>query len=182
MATTTTDMQFPTVPWWLVLIEGIAAIILGLLLFSSPAATIAVMLLFLGWYWLISGILSIVQVFTNAAGRVWNLIIGILGILAGIAVLNHPLWSGLMVGTTLVLLLGIQGLISGVIQLVSAARGGGLGIGVLGLINIVFGLWLVLNPFAAALALPWVLGILALAGGIAAVVAAFRLKGAEGAV
>jgi len=42
--------------WWLLLLEGITTIILGILLISQPAGTLAVIVIFLGIYWLIEGI------------------------------------------------------------------------------------------------------------------------------
>ena len=41
--------------WWLFLLQGIAAIILGLMLITAPGATLLVMVTFLGFYWLIEG-------------------------------------------------------------------------------------------------------------------------------
>ena len=48
--------------------------------------------------------------------------------------------------------------------------------GLLGIINIIFGLLLLGNTLIAAATLPWVLGIFAIVGGIATVVMAFRLR------
>jgi uncharacterized membrane protein HdeD (DUF308 family) len=51
-----------------------------------------------------------------------------------------------------------------------------LGAGILGVLTIIFGLVLVLNPLIGLLALPFVLGGVMLVGGIAAIVASFRLR------
>ncbi len=48
--------------------------------------------------------------------------------------------------------------------------------GVVGIINIIFGLILLGNTLIAAATLPWVLGAFALIGGIATVFMAFRLR------
>jgi Uncharacterized conserved protein len=84
----------PSDLWWVVLLEGIATVILGLLLIIQPASTTGVIVMFIGVYWLIEGILSIVRIFTKPgkAPWFWSLIIGILGIVAGIAVLGRPLF------------------------------------------------------------------------------------------
>jgi len=37
----------PDVPWWLVLLEGIALVILGILLFASPGMTTLILVQFL---------------------------------------------------------------------------------------------------------------------------------------
>lgn len=164
------------VPWWLVLVQGIAAIIIGALLLIAPAKTVVLLVQFLGIYWLISGIFSIVSIFLDSTAWGWKLFAGILGIIAGIIILQHPLWSALLVPTTLIIVLGIQGLIIGVINIIQAFRGGGWGIGILGAISIAFGIILLANPLLGAVALPWVIAIFALVGGVLAVVQAFRMR------
>jgi uncharacterized membrane protein HdeD (DUF308 family) len=177
MAVAEATFDVPRVPWWMVLIQGIAGIVLGLLLLTAPGATVLVLVQFLGFYWFISGIFNIVSIFIDRAGWVWNLIAGILGILAGLFIIQHPLWSTLLVPATVIIFLGIEGLVIGAIQLYTAFRGGGWGVGILGAISVIFGLLLLFNPIVGAAVLPWALGIFGIAGGIAAVVMAFRLKG-----
>ena len=113
-------------PWWLVLIEGIALIILG--------------------------------------------------INAGILVVQHPLWTSWIFGATLIIILGIQGLIIGGVRIYEAFKGAGWGAGILGAISVLFGIILLANVWVATFTLPWVLGTMAIIGGILAIVMAFRLK------
>ncbi len=164
------------VPWWLVLIEGIALIIMGFLLISSPGMTTLILVQFIGIYWLIAGIFKIISIFMDSSGWGWKLVGGILGILAGLIVLQHPLWSPFMVGSVLIILLGIQGIIVGVVGLIQAFKGAGWGSGILGVVSILFGLLFLFNIWAFTVSLPWTIGILALIGGVLAIVAAFRLK------
>jgi len=171
---TTTDNR--TIPWWLVLIQGIAALIVGLLLLVNPAATTLVLIQLVGIYWFVSGIFGIVSIFIDKSMWGWKLFAGILGIIAGILIIQHPLWSTLLVPTVIVIVLGIEGIIIGIVNLIQAFQGGGWGIGILGVLSILFGLFLMFNPLAAAVALPIVLGIFGIVGGIFAIIAAFRLK------
>ncbi|MBK7916549.1 MAG: DUF308 domain-containing protein [Chloroflexi bacterium] len=55
MSLTAKEVQ-PAVPWWAVLIQGISALIIGILLITNPAMTTIVLVQFVGIYWLISGI------------------------------------------------------------------------------------------------------------------------------
>jgi uncharacterized membrane protein HdeD (DUF308 family) len=165
-----------SIPWWLVLIEGIFAVIIGILLLSKPGMTTAVLVQVLGIYWFIAGILNIVSIFVDHTAWGWKLIIGILGIVAGLLIIRHPLWSTLLVPTTIIIVLGIEGLIIGAVNIVRAFRGGGWGMGILGALSIVFGVILLANPKIAALTLPFVLGIFAIVGGILAVIMAFRMR------
>jgi uncharacterized membrane protein HdeD (DUF308 family) len=164
--------------WWIPLIGGIAAIILGLLLWAWPGATAATLVVFLGIYWLVAGIVAIVTIFTreDKKGWGWSLFLGILGIIAGILVLQHPLWSTFLVPSVLVIVLAVDGLIMGVMGLIQGFTGGGAGAIVLGILSIVFGLILLANVFMAALATPFVMAIFLVVGGIIAIVQAFRMK------
>jgi uncharacterized membrane protein HdeD (DUF308 family)/predicted flap endonuclease-1-like 5' DNA nuclease len=178
--TTEVAYQKPPVAWWVVLIQGIAAIILGILLLMNPLSTTEVLVQFLGIYWLITGIISIVTIFVDPTMWGWKLFTGILGIIAGIVVFQHPLWSTFLVPLTLVILLGIIAILIGLLQLINAFRGGGWGMGVLGVLSIIVGFLLLVRPVIAGLALPFVFGILLIAGGILALFAAFSLKRVEG--
>lgn len=53
------------------------------------------------------------DIFIDSSNWGWKLFAGILGIVAGIIILQHPLWSVLLVPATLVVLLGITGILIG---------------------------------------------------------------------
>ena len=164
------------VPWWVVLIEGIAAVIIGVLLLTNPGASEVVLIQFLGIYWLIGGIIDIVRIFLDSSNWGWKLFSGIIGILAGLLILQNPLWSTILVPSVLVWVFGFFGIIIGIIGLIQAFQGAGWGAGILGVLSILFGLVLIANAFIASLTLPFILGILAIVGGLAAVVMAFRMR------
>lgn len=172
-----TSEAFVSLPWWVVLLEGIAAIIIGILLLISPGVTTIVLIQILGFYWLVTGILAIVSIFLDNSLWGWKLFAGILGILAGLVVIRNPLWSAVLIPTFLVIVLAIQALIQGVIKLVQSFSGGGFGAFVLGLLNIFIGIILLSAPLMAALVLPLVIGLLALIGGVVAIIGAFRIHG-----
>lgn len=164
------------VPWWLVLLQGIALIILGILFLTSPGMTSVVAVQFLGIYWLIAGIFGIVSIFIDRSSWGWKLFSGILGIIAGLIILQHPLWSPVVVGSVLVIVLAIQSILAGVIGLIMAFKGAGWGAGLLGAISIIIGIILLANIWVATISLPLVLGILALVGGVLSIIAAFQMK------
>jgi uncharacterized membrane protein HdeD (DUF308 family) len=162
-------------PWWMVLLEGLAAVIVGVLLLTSPGITTLVLVQVLGFYWLIVGILALVSLFVDRSLWGWKLCSGLLGILSGLVIIRHPLWSALLIPTLLVIVLAVQSLLQGVIKMVEAFRGGGFGAIVLGILNILLGVLLLSAPLMAAFVLPLVVGIFALIGGVAAIFGAFRL-------
>ena len=175
-AVSVAEKESRRIPWWLLLIEGIALVILGLLWLSNPATTTIIFIQVLGIYWLIAGIFKLISIFLDHSMWGWKLVAGILGIIAGIIILQHPLWSTVVVGATLIIILGIQGIVFGGIGVYQAFKGAGWGTGILGAVSVIFGLYLLLNIGQATFVLPWVLGILAIVGGIVAIVMAFRQR------
>ncbi len=164
------------VPWWLVLVQSIAAIMIGVLLLIEPRMTTAILVQVMGIYFLVAGIVNLVSLFVDRTAWGWKLVLGILGIVAGLMIIQHPLWSSVLVPATLVLVLGIQGLIFGIVGLAQAFQGAGWGAGILGVLSIIFGILLITNPVIAGFALPFVLGIFAVMGGFLALVAAFQMR------
>jgi uncharacterized membrane protein HdeD (DUF308 family) len=147
------------------------------MLITAPGATLLAIVTFLGFYWLITGILALVRVFVDRSiPWIWSLLSGIVGILAGLLVLRHPLLATLTVPTVLVIILGVQGLIMGVFEIIEGFQGGGIGSFILGVLNVLVGLLLLSSPVAAALVVPLVFGILLLIEGVAHIIWAFRVR------
>lgn len=166
----------PSVPWWLVLLEGVFAVIVGIALLIAPAMTISIIVQILGLYWLIAGILAIISIFVDKDGWGLKLAAGILGILAGIVVIRHPLWSTIIIPSLVVILIAIGGILIGIIDIFRAIKGAGWGTGILGIISLLLGVILLFNPMEAAFASTLALGMVGLAGGVIAIVMAFRLR------
>jgi uncharacterized membrane protein HdeD (DUF308 family) len=173
-------VQFETKqnPWWLLLLGGILNIIVGILLLANPGKTTLALVWVLGLYWLIQGIFVIVGMFLDHSAWGWKLFTGILSILAGILVMRHPIASAVAIPQIAVLLLGMQGLVSGAIMLVMAFKGGGWGMGILGVVSIIFGIILILayGELGTAAVFIWVIGIFAVGGGIVQIFQAFTQR------
>jgi uncharacterized membrane protein HdeD (DUF308 family) len=163
--------------WWVFLLQGFAGIIIGLMLITEPGATLVALTTVLGFYWLITGVLALVQVFVDRATPwIWSLLAGLVGILAGLFVLRHPLVAALTVPTVVVIILGIQGLVIGAVQIIGGFKGGGIGPFILGAINVLVGILLLGSPVAAALAVSLVFGVLLLISGAGLMILAFRVR------
>lgn len=171
--------RYAAVPWWHLLLEGIIALIIGLLLVSFPGETTVVLAQLLGLYWLVTGILSLVSLFVDRSQWGWKLFAGILGILAGIVVVRHPLWSAFLVPFTIVIILGVQAIIQGIVELILAFQGGGWSAALLGVINIIFGIFILSAPLIATAVFPVVLGIVAIILGLLAIFGSFRAREQE---
>jgi uncharacterized membrane protein HdeD (DUF308 family) len=165
-------------PWWVALIAGIALTILGVLLLLAPGLTLVVLVQFLGTYWLVDGIVRLVSIFVDRSGWGWKLLVGVLGIFAGIAIIQHPLWSAVVIPSTITLYLAVMGILIGIVEMIMAFRGAGWGTGILGVVSIIFSILLLFNPLAGAIAVPFLFGGLALVGGIATAVLSFQMRSA----
>lgn len=165
--------------WWLWLFRGIFAILFGVLAFAMPGITLVSLVLLYGVYALADGLTSI---WVGAGARVWSFVLlGILGIIVGIYTF---VYTGI---TALVLLYLIAGwsIARGIFEIIAAIRlrkeienEWWLILG--GVISIIFGVALIVNPGAGALAMVWVIGIYAIVFGVTMTVLAFRLRGLRG--
>jgi len=164
-------------PWWLVLIQGIITLILGVLFLYYPYGTLLVLITFLGAYWFISGLFALISLFWDRSNAGYKVLFGILGIIAGLAILTYPLYGTVVVVSLFVIFVGIWGLIMGFMGLFAAFKGGGWGAGIIGILLIIFGCLLLANVFISAALLPFILGVFGIIGGIAAIIGAFMIKG-----
>ena len=111
--------------WWIRLLEGIAGIIIGILLFTDTKQTVFTLTLFLGIWWFIGGIIDLITLFFDHRQWGWRLFSGILGIIAGLVIIRHPMWAALLVPATLAWMLGIFGIIIGIMALIRAFQATG---------------------------------------------------------
>jgi len=169
----------PTPTWALVLINGIVAVGLGLIFLASPGSTVRVLTRFLGLFFLIAGFFSLFSIALSSERWGLKLVAGLAGIIGGLIVMEHPMWSALLTDTILVFALGGFGLVMGGAQIIQAFQGGGWGVGILGALFLGFGLIMLVSPLVGAVLLPFVLAVFGIAGGIVAIYIAFRLRRQE---
>ena len=165
-----------SVSWWLALLQGVALLIIGVLLFTETAFTLFLLVMFLGVYWLIGGIFDLVGVVLDRRQWGWRLFTGIIGVLAGLAVVRHPLWATVMIPTMLAWLLAAFGIAIGIVTLFRAITGAGWGAAIIGVISLALGVILLLHPFFPAVVLVYAAAASAIVGGVASIVWGFRLR------
>ena len=184
MTASATSVETKQRPWWMTLLIGIIATLIGAVLLWSPAKTTAetwrLLVGVLGIYWVITGILDLVHMFTDRTAWGWKLFIGVISIIAGMYILAYPTVSAVALPRIMVFILGLWGLIYGIIWLVMAFRGGGWGVGILGVLGIIFGIALMGNYMlpGMGLAMLWVIAVTAFVGGIIMIIQAFRQRSA----
>ncbi len=177
MASEATDQETSEqVPWWLVLIEGIALLLLGVMLLMNTGEAVVVIVMFVGIYWLIAGIFRIIHVFIDSTLWGWNLLVGLIGITAGLVVVQYPLWSTGVVGSTIIIIMGFVGVVFGLGNIIGGLQGKNWGAVVLGVFSAIIGLALLANIWLFTFSLPYALGIIAIIGGVSAIVSSVQLR------
>jgi uncharacterized membrane protein HdeD (DUF308 family) len=165
--------------WWLVLLRGICAILFGVLTFIWPGVTLATLVLLYGAYALADGVIALIAAVSGGqpGSRWWLALVGILGIAAGALTF---LWPGI---TAMVLLIFIAAwaISSGILQIIGAIRlrkeiDNEWLLIASGIISVLFGVVLIVQPATGALALILVIGAYAIAFGILLVWFALRLR------
>jgi uncharacterized membrane protein HdeD (DUF308 family) len=124
----------------------------------------------------IAGISRFVGIFLDSSYWGWKLAGGLLSLIAGLAIVSNPLWSTTVASTWLVILVGFLAMLQGAAGLIVAFQGGGWGMGVLSVVGILFGLFLVINPLIGVATLTLILAIFMLIGGVGAVIQGFRMR------
>jgi uncharacterized membrane protein HdeD (DUF308 family) len=106
--------------WWVVLLRGICIGIVSLLMlfWTGPALFIAI--LFAGGFLFVSGVWAAIGGFLHRKGnsKWWlDIIIGIIGVIAGLFVVFNPLTIGAIAPELLVILMAAFALISGILEI-----------------------------------------------------------------
>lgn len=169
--------------WWIYLLQGVAAALLGVLLVASTEKTLVVLIALLGIYWIISGIFNIVAALSGHVEdhKWWVVVAGVISIIAGIVVLDNMVWSSIVLPTLAVIIMGIAALINGVVTIFAGRSKQGhrerswAGF-FLGVLYILFGILLLANPIIGAVALIYAVAIWGIIGGIILIVLSFRVK------
>lgn len=165
--------------WWLLLLRGIAGILFGLLAFAWPGITLLSLVILYGFYALIDGLFAILAAIKggNVESRWWLILIGILGVAAGLLTFFWPNITALV----LTMFIGAWALIHGIFEIVGAIKirkeiDNEWWLILSGALSVIFGLMVLIMPGAGALALIWVIGAYAIIFGGLLVGFAFRLK------
>src|ERR1700693_548759 len=148
--------------WWALALRGLVALMFGLLTFVLPGITLVTLILLFGAYALADGIFNIIAFF-RVASHHWALLIeGLIGIIAGILTF---VWPGIT-ALALLYVIAFWAVFTGVMEVVAAVNlrhviTNEWALIFSGVLSVIFGLLLVIQPGAGALALVWLIGIYA---------------------
>ena len=166
--------------WGWIVVRGIAAVIFGVLAWVLPGITLAALVLLWGAYALADGIIALIAAFRiRYRGKpFWALVvIGILGVAAGIVTF---IWPG-MTAIVLLAFIAAWSLVMGIFQIIAAVRlrksiKNEWLLGLSGLLSVIFGVLMLINPGAGALAVIWVIGAYAILFGVLLIALGLKLR------
>jgi uncharacterized membrane protein HdeD (DUF308 family) len=165
--------------WWLLLLRGIAAIVFGVLAFIWPGVTLATLVLLWGAFALVDGVLSLVSAIRGggAGSRWWLALVGLAGVAAGIVTFMSPVLTSLV----LLFVIAFWAIVAGVFEIAGAIAvrkeiEGEWMLILSGALSVAFGVILLMQPAAGALALVWIIASYAILFGILNVLFAWRLR------
>ncbi|GAO44390.1 HdeD family acid-resistance protein [Flavihumibacter petaseus] len=166
--------------WKLLLFRGILAVLFGLLAIFLPSVTFATIILWLGAWLSISGLLMIIAAFQNRnndSNWWFGLIAGIVSLLLGIYTFMRPN----VTAAAVIIYLALMAIVVGIAEIVFAIRvrkviqgEGWLIAG--GAVSVLFGVLLLSNPIGGGVTLTLLLGFYALILGIFLLMLAFRIR------
>lgn len=167
--------------WWLLLLRGIAAVAFGVLAFIWPGITLLSLTILWGAYALSDGILALWAAISGkgagAGPRWWLAVVGALGIVAGAIAFVLPGVTAqalLMFIAAWAVVIGIMA-IWGAIQLRKEIEGEWLLI-LSGALSVAFGVLMMAQPAASAMAVVWIIGSFAILFGVNLIALALKVK------
>ena len=154
-------------------LTGVLSIILGALVLFWPGATLDVVAVLFGLYFLISGAVRVVTgIITPLSGglRVLNILTGVLIFIVGVVAIRNPLASLAVLG----MVIGIAWIVEGIMALTESESGGSRWYAITyGVISIIAGVVVLFLPVGSLAALVVFGGIFLVVLGIVEVVRAF---------
>jgi uncharacterized membrane protein HdeD (DUF308 family) len=166
--------------WWALLIRGIAAVVFGVLAFAWPGATIVALIILFGAYAFVDGVFAIVAAVRAAQAheRWWPFLLeGIVGI--AIAAITY--FEPHVTAFALYFTIAAWAFLTGIFEIAAAIQlrkqiANELWLILGGVLSLIFGILMIWQPLAGAIAIVWVIGAYAVVFGILMIGLSLRLR------
>jgi len=166
--------------WWVMLLRGLAAIVIGFLAMAVPEITLLTLVWLFAVFSIMDGVFGIVLGFRGEAdGTVWwtMVLLGALALVAGIIAFA---WPGLTL-RVLVIIIAASAIVRGAFEIDAAIRlrheiDDEWILGLSGLMSIIFGGLIMWRPGAGLIAIALLIGAYMLALGVFGVALSLRLR------
>lgn len=167
--------------WWVLLLRGVLAILLGFAAFARPGMALKTLLMLFAAYVFIDGISNVIAAFSGRDDNEhwWVVLIeGLLGIAIGVLTVFRPGTTGVV----LLVLIAFWAIMTGILRIILAIRlrkeiEGEWWLGLSGLLGVLFGVIVMMKPGAGALSVLWMIGTWLILMGITLVFLSFKSRG-----
>ena len=172
--------------WWALLLRGILAIILGLILLANLSSSVMGVLIFIGYYLIIDGIIKLSQAYVQRASGInfrHTLIGGLVALALGVLVFAWPEMSAIVLIALVATHAIFQGVtdVYAVIKMRSEMKTGWFWWHVIaGIVQVIFGIWMIFQPLIGGLTVIIVIGIYLILLGIVLIVRSFQARSGGG--
>lgn len=156
------------------LLGGVTAIIFGLILLFRQDGAFSILMLVLGLWWLIQGAFTLFSLMIDREEWGWKLILGILGVTAGVFALFNPGEAAELLEGAVGIVLGVIGVLIGLTALFGGFSSKDWGGVVVGVFSLLIGILILANAAFTTTLLVTLFGILLLLEGLAAIVISVR--------
>src|SRR5258708_37177945 len=166
--------------WWSLVLRGILAVIFGILVIALPGLALTSLVLLIGAYMFVDGILAIAGSLTHREQyQHWwlTLIEGIIGVIAGIIAFIYPGLTAL----TILIVIGVWAIFTAIFDIIApiplreVIHDEWLLL-ISGILSILFGLFVLFFPGTGALAILGIIAAYAIIFGVLLIILGFRLR------
>lgn len=165
--------------WSWILLRGILAILFGVMALVLPGVTLLTLVMLWGTFAAADGVLSLIAAVRGGtlAPRWWLVLVGIVGLIAGIATFASPGVTALV----LLMFIGWYAVLSGAFEIIGAIQvrkeiDNEWMLILHGVVCVLFGLFVLIRPGAGALALVGIIAFYAIMAGGFLIAFALRLR------
>lgn len=155
--------------WWMLLINGVGALLFGVVAFAWPQMTLQALVILFGCYCLVDGFSALAASFVRGDSATWwaMLLVGLVCIFAGVAAVLWPRLTAL----GLLFVIAAWAIVRGSLEIVAGLKLRGAGpparlLVATGAASTLFGVFLLARPGAGALAAIWIIGACAIVRGL----------------
>lgn len=152
------------------MLGGVTAIVFGLILLFRQDGAFSILMLVLGLWWLIQGAFTLFSLMIDREDWGWKLVLGILGVTAGIFALLNPGEAAELLESAVGIVLGVIGVLIGLTALFGGFRSKDWGAVVVGVFSLLIGILILANAAFTTTLLVTLFAILLILEGIAAIV------------
>ena len=175
-----------TKSWWVLVLRGVLAILLGVLALANPGTTVATLVLWIAIFLIIDGALALLTTTARWKEREdkWlHVAEGVLSILLGILILNAPEMTLFLV----VLYAAVWSIMAGITRIAMAIQlrkeiEGETWLALSGLLSIVFGILVIAQPGIGLATIMWMLGLFLILAGVVLIALGLKVKKLTGKV